>query len=58
MTHANVTAPRTRYVAGSLSVLAGGLCWSFTGVFVRLAPDLDSWQFLIYRGLGVAAASG
>ena len=56
MTPATVAARRTRYVAGSLSVLAGGLCWSFTGVFVRLAPDLDSWQFLVYRGLGVAVA--
>jgi len=37
-------------------VLAAGLCWSFTGVFIRLAPHLDSWQFLVYRGLGVAVA--
>ena len=56
MTPATIVVRRTRYVAGSLSVLAGGLCWSFTGVFVRLAPDLDPWQFLVYRGLGVAVA--
>jgi drug/metabolite transporter (DMT)-like permease len=56
MTRASVAAPPARYVAGAFSVLAGGLCWSFTGVFVRLAPHLDSWQFLIFRGLGVAAA--
>jgi DME family drug/metabolite transporter len=47
---------RSRFFAGALFVLAAGLCWSFTGVFFRLAPHLDSWQFLIYRGLGVAAA--
>ena len=56
MAQATATAPQTRFVAGALSVLAGGLCWSFTGVFVRLAPHLDSWQFLVFRGLGVAAA--
>jgi drug/metabolite transporter, DME family len=37
-------------------VLAAGLTWSFTGVFLRLAPDLDSWQFLAWRNLGVACA--
>jgi drug/metabolite transporter, DME family len=37
-------------------VLAAGLTWSFTGVFLRLAPDLDSWQFLAWRSLGVACA--
>ena len=41
MAPTTATAPQTRYVAGALSVLAGGLCWSFTGVFVRLAPHLD-----------------
>jgi drug/metabolite transporter (DMT)-like permease len=47
---------RGRFLAGALLVLAAGLCWSFTGVFVRLAPHLDSWQFLVYRGFGVAVA--
>lgn len=56
MAQTTATAPQTRFVAGALSVLAGGLCWSFTGVFVRLAPHLNSWQFLVFRGLGVAAA--
>jgi drug/metabolite transporter (DMT)-like permease len=56
MTQTTAIAAQTRFVAGALSVLAGGLCWSFTGVFVRLAPHLDSWQFLVFRGLGVAAA--
>jgi DME family drug/metabolite transporter len=56
MAQTTAIAPRTRFVAGAFSVLAGGLCWSFTGVFVRLAPHLDSWQFLVFRGLGVAAA--
>jgi drug/metabolite transporter (DMT)-like permease len=53
---AAATQPPSRLLAGALSVLAGGLCWSFTGVFIRLAPHLDAWQFLVYRGLGVAVA--
>jgi drug/metabolite transporter (DMT)-like permease len=56
MAQAAAAAAQTRFLAGALSVLAGGLCWSFTGVFVRLAPHLSSWQFLVYRGLGVAVA--
>jgi len=56
MAQTSATAPPTRLLAGALSVLAGGLCWSFTGVFVRLAPHLDSWQFLVFRGLGVAVS--
>ncbi len=54
MVDAAATRSQTRFLAGALLVLAGGLCWSFTGVFIRLAPHLDAWQFLIYRGLGVA----
>lgn len=56
MVDAAATKSQSRFLAGALSVLAGGLCWSFTGVFIRLAPHLDAWQFLIYRGLGVAVA--
>ena len=56
MAQATAAASQSRFLASALSVLAGGLCWSFTGVFVRLAPHLDSWQFLVFRGLGVAAA--
>jgi drug/metabolite transporter (DMT)-like permease len=56
MTDAAAPPAQGRAFAGALAVLAAGLCWSFTGVFIRLAPDLDSWQFLVYRGLGVAAA--
>ena len=56
MVDAAATRSQTRFLAGALFVLAGGLCWSFTGVFIRLAPHLDAWQFLIYRGLGVAVA--
>ena len=56
MAEAAALRSQSRFIAGALSVLAGGLCWSFTGVFIRLAPHLDAWQFLIYRGLGVALA--
>ncbi len=44
------------FLAGALYVLAAGLSWSFTGIFLRLAPDLDSWQFLVWRSFGVACA--
>jgi len=44
------------FLLGALYVLAAGLSWSFTGVFLRLAPHLDSWQFLVWRSLGVACA--
>ena len=56
MADAAATKLQTRFLAGALFVLAGGLCWSFTGVFIRLAPHLDAWQFLLFRGLGVAVA--
>jgi drug/metabolite transporter, DME family len=49
-------APRSRFLIGALCVLAAGLSWSFTGIFLRLAPHLDSWQFLIWRSVGVALA--
>jgi hypothetical protein len=28
---------------------------SFTGIFLRLAPDLNSWQFLSWRSLASPA---
>ena len=37
-------------------LLLAGLSWSFTGIFLRLAPDLDSWQFLVWRNLGIVCA--
>ena len=49
-------ARRPGFPAGALFVLSAGLSWSFTGVFLRLAPDLSSWQFLAWRSLGVACA--
>jgi drug/metabolite transporter, DME family len=44
------------FPAGAFYVLAAGLTWSFTGIFLRLAPHLNSGQFLTWRGLGVARA--
>jgi drug/metabolite transporter (DMT)-like permease len=41
---------------GAICVLAAGLCWSFTGIFLRLAPHFDPWQFLAWRSLGTACA--
>jgi DME family drug/metabolite transporter len=53
-THDLSVPARSGFLGGALYVLAAGLCWSFTGIFVRLAPHLDSWQFLAWRSLGVA----
>eukprot|EP01037_Dinobryon_pediforme_P009528 gene9528-9604_t len=47
---------RKRALTGSLLVLCAGLSWSFSGLLVRSAPNLDSWQFLTYRSLGLALA--
>ena len=41
---------------GAIYVLAAGLCWSFTGIFLRLAPNFDPWQFLAWRSLGTTCA--
>src|SRR5271165_6200854 len=41
---------------GAIYVLAAGLCWSFTGIFLRLAPHFDPWQFLTWRSFGTACA--
>src|SRR5208337_5678055 len=35
---------------------ADGLCWSLTGIFLRLAPHFDHWQFLAWRSFGTACA--
>jgi len=41
---------------GAIYVLAAGLCWSFTGIFLRLAPNFGPWQFLAWRSFGTACA--
>src|SRR5208337_3012877 len=41
---------------GAIYVLAAGLCWSFTGIFLRLAPHFDPWQFLAWGSFGTACA--
>jgi len=55
LSHA-VTDQRKRAWTGSLLVLCAGLSWSFSGLLVRSAPNLDPWQFLAYRSLGLALA--
>ena len=47
---------RRGVLVGAIYVLAAGLCWSFTGIFLRLAPNFDPWQFLAWRSLGTACA--
>src|SRR5271154_3562482 len=41
---------------GAIYVLAAGLCWIFTGIFLRLAPHFDPWQFLAWRSFGTACS--
>ena len=47
---------RRGVLGGAIYVLAAGLCWSFTGIFLRLAPNFDPWQFLAWRSLGTTCA--
>jgi drug/metabolite transporter (DMT)-like permease len=55
VSQAKIASERS-FSVGAIYVLAAGLSWSFTGIFLRLAPHLDSWQFLVWRSLGVACA--
>jgi len=48
------TGARRGVLGGAIYILAAGLCWSFTGIFLRLAPHFDPWQFLAWRSLGTA----
>ena len=56
MTLCASVATRTHFFVGALCVAAAGLSWSFTGIFLRLAPHLESWQFLVWRSFGIACA--
>lgn len=47
---------RSDFFVGALCIASAGLSWSLTGIFLRLAPHLDSWQFLVWRSFGVACA--
>jgi drug/metabolite transporter, DME family len=47
---------RIHFFASALCVAAAGLSWSLTGIFLRLTPHLESWQFLVWRSFGVACA--
>jgi DME family drug/metabolite transporter len=44
------------YIGGALLALAAGTMWSFGGITVRYAPDSDSWQYLIWRSVGLLVA--
>jgi DME family drug/metabolite transporter len=56
MSLAVAEAPGSAYARGALLVLAAGVLWSTTGALMRLAPHLDSWQFLLFRGFGTFCA--
>jgi DME family drug/metabolite transporter len=56
MSFAATEARGETYARGALLVLAAGLLWSTTGALLRSAPDLDSWQFLVFRSFGTFCA--
>lgn len=41
---------------GCALVMLSGLLWSFGGMAVRLAPEADGWQYMVYRAAGQVAA--
>ena len=45
------------YLAGAAFALAAGTMWSFGGITVRLAPSSDSWQYLVWRAIGLLVAT-
>lgn len=45
-------------LAGSLLVLAMGVVFSFGGLAFRLTDDVNSWQYVIFRGLGAFLVTG
>lgn len=47
---------RHGYLLGAAFALAAGTMWSFGGLTVRLAPDSDSWQYMIWRSVGLLVA--
>jgi drug/metabolite transporter (DMT)-like permease len=53
---ASTTNERRAYLVGAAMVLAAGTMWSFGGITVRFAPDSDSWQYLIWRSVGLFCA--
>jgi drug/metabolite transporter (DMT)-like permease len=56
MTIATTVKPPASALFGALYVLLAGMAWSFNGVLLRFAPDLDAWQIQTWRGLGCALA--
>jgi DME family drug/metabolite transporter len=48
---------RALYLRGCALVLVAGLCWSFTGLLMRVATSTDAWQYLGYRSLGIGIAA-
>lgn len=45
------------YLVGAAFALAAGTMWSFGGITVRMAPSSDSWQYLVWRALGLLLAT-
>jgi DME family drug/metabolite transporter len=50
--------PATSRLRGVLLGLAATAAWSLSGIMVRLVPELDPWQIILFRSLGVVIAIG
>jgi drug/metabolite transporter (DMT)-like permease len=48
-------ADRSARSLGLALVLGATLCWSLTGILVRLVEAASSWHIVLYRSLGVTA---
>jgi DME family drug/metabolite transporter len=58
VTDTAVRAPAARsYWTGALLALFAGTMWSFGGITVRFAPHADPWQYLVWRSIGLFAAT-
>jgi drug/metabolite transporter (DMT)-like permease len=52
------TQPAFSYLTGCGLVVLGGLVFSLGVLCIRGAGDIDAWQYLTWRGLGIALALG
>ena len=50
--------PGISYLTGCTLVVLGGLVFSLGVLCIRGAGDIDAWQYLTWRGLGIAIALG
>ncbi len=49
--------PRLTHLQGALLVLGTGVFFSFGGLAFRSTAEIDAWEYLVYRGLGMLAVA-